>query len=199
MGIFDKKPSAPAKRSHHAKQPARTATGNSIQSFFWSPTPPPQVGRPTGPIKKRGRPPSSATGILICPEVPTTPALAAPSANTSASSASSNIPSGSSHTGVLGKRAAAQIAGGKLRRINWGEGDALLRMQIAVNDCIGTQSRALSCKTRRRCRSSTMPRASVFPIRRSRNTAVLIRASAQCSVQALARCRCSVTSSSSSP
>ena len=134
MGIFDKKPSAPAKRSHHAKQPARTATGNSIQSFFRPPTPPPQVGRPTGPIKKRGRPPSSLTGTLICPELPTTPALAAPSANTSASSASPNIPLGSSHTGVLGKRAAAQIAGAKLRRINWGEGDALLRMQTAVNN-----------------------------------------------------------------
>ena len=43
------------KRSHHVK-PVADSRARPITSFFSRPPPPPQIGRPLGPPKKRGRP-----------------------------------------------------------------------------------------------------------------------------------------------
>ena len=110
------------KRSHHAKLP-HDADGTSklITTFFAKPPPPPQVGRPAGlPLKKRGpRPASSAAASM--------PAVSELSGS---AAASTSEPSETK----LGKRAAADLVGAKLKRTNWGHGDNLKLMTKAVHD-----------------------------------------------------------------
>ena len=104
------------KRSHHAKSKPHMNDGTSmrIDNFFLKPPPPPQVGRPPilVPPKKRGRQaatPSPAEAV----EPPTLPEASEPK---------------------LGMRAAADMVGVKLKRINWGKGAALERLTKAVHD-----------------------------------------------------------------
>ena len=107
------------KRSHHVK-PVADSRARPITSFFSRPPPPPQIGRPLGPPKKRGRPRQLTE--TADPEVAQLPSPPPAPASASAASAS------------FGKREAAATLGVKLQRINWGAGKALEQMTEAVKN-----------------------------------------------------------------
>ena len=104
-----------------ASDEVRKAQGfGAITTFFMPPPPKPKAGRPPAPElppKKRGRPPQSEGDETEQPATPLTATLAAPST-----------------APVFGKKAAAQLVGVKLERINWGVGEDLERMTKAVDD-----------------------------------------------------------------
>ena len=105
-----------------ASDEVRTAKGfGAITTFFKPPPPKPKAGRPPAPElppKKRGRPPQSEGGETEQQATPAEPAT----------------PAALSTAPVFGKKAAAELIGVKLERINWGVGEGLERMTKAVND-----------------------------------------------------------------
>ena len=133
MGVFDGKPGAPPKRSHHKKREPPSKTFKTMRSFFTLPPPPPKPGRPAGvPFKKRGRPAASLINPSTAPVM--LPLATSPAASSSDAPASTST-SGSEPSGPSGgKRAAAALIGAKLKRINWGQGEPLERLTQAVTD-----------------------------------------------------------------